>query len=265
MVTIYSEENKLDKRFIFNEDVGNYDKWRPTYCDELFKDILNYSQVEYGKKVIEIGIGTGQATKPFLDKGCELTAVELGKDLADYTKLKFREYENFRVHNSAFEDFVCQYESIDLIYSATAFHWIPEEKGFPRVSKLLKKDGTLALFWNRPFVSRENDELHKQIQGIYQKYRPSNTKIIENDTKKYNNRFKTIESYGFKDVVFKLYHLTRIFSSNDYIALLNTYSDHRSLPYNTKIMLEKEIREAIIDFGNKLKIYDTIDLYLARK
>ena len=265
MLKIYSEENKLDKRFIFNEDVGNYDKWRPTYCDELFNDILNYSQVEYGKKVIEIGIGTGQATKPFLDKGCKLTAVELGKDLADYTKIKFQEYENFRVHNSAFEDFECQNESIDLIYSATAFHWIPEEKGYPKVSKLLKKDGTLALFWNRPFVSREDDELHNQIQEIYQKYRPSNAKIIENDTKRYNYRFKTIESYGFKDIEFKLYNSTRIFSSTNYIALLNTYSDHRSLPYKTKIMLEKEIREAIKDFGDILKVYDTIDLYLGRK
>lgn len=55
----------MDKRLTFNEDVENYDKWRPTYCDQLFKDILEYSQVENGKKVIEIGIGTGQATKPF--------------------------------------------------------------------------------------------------------------------------------------------------------------------------------------------------------
>lgn len=83
----------MDKRLSFNEDVENYDKWRPAYCDELFKDILAYSQVEKGKKVIEIGIGTGQATKSFLDKGCEVTAIELGKDLAEYSKVKFQEYK----------------------------------------------------------------------------------------------------------------------------------------------------------------------------
>lgn len=22
----------MDERFTFNEDVGNYEKWRPTYC-----------------------------------------------------------------------------------------------------------------------------------------------------------------------------------------------------------------------------------------
>ncbi|WP_152658468.1 class I SAM-dependent methyltransferase [Oceanobacillus sp. CFH 90083] len=255
----------MDKRLTFNEDAENYDKWRPGYCDELFKDILEYAQVGQGKKVIEIGIGTGQATKPFLDKNCELTAVELGKDLAEYSKLKFQEYKNFTMHHSAFEDFSCQKDSIDLIYSATAFHWIPKEKGYPKVLELLKPGGTLALFWNRPFVSRDNDELHQKIQRIYQKYRPSNTKIIEMDKDRYNNRLKTIQSYGFKDTVCKLYHLKRIFSAADYISLLNTYSDHRSLPCDIKKCLEYEIREAIIDSGDKLNVFDTIDLYLSRK
>jgi SAM-dependent methyltransferase len=255
----------VDKRLTFNEDVENYDKWRPKYCDELFKDIMEYSQLEYGKKVIEIGIGTGQATKPFLDKGYELEAVELGKDLANYSRQKFRKYKNFTVYNTTFEAYETLDDSIDLIYSATAFHWIKEEIGYPKVSKLLKRNGTLALFWNRPFVSRDTDELHQKIQNIYQKYRPSNTKIIENDTERYNNRFKTIQSYGFRNVDFKLYHLTRTFSSNDYIALLNTYSDHRSMPSNTKKLLENDIKEAIIEFGDVLNVFDTIDLYLARK
>lgn len=255
----------MDKRLIFNEDVENYDKWRPRYCDELFKDIFEYSRMGNDKKVIEIGIGTGQATHPFLDKGCELTAVELGEDLAAYSKLKFQKYKNFTVLQSTFEDYNCQEGSIDLIYSATAFHWIAKEEGYPKAFQLLKSGGTLALFWNRPFVSRDNDELHQKIQSIYQKYRPSNTKIIEIDTDKYNDRLKTIRTYGFKDIVFKLYHGTRIFSANDYISLLNTYSDHKSMPRKIKEMLEFEISEAIIDSGDKLNVYDTIDLYLARK
>ncbi|WP_054941553.1 class I SAM-dependent methyltransferase [Paenibacillus ihuae] len=255
----------MDKRFTFNEDVENYEKWRPTYCEELFEDIMAYSHIEQGKKALEIGIGTGQATIPFVNMGCELTAIELGQDLAAYSKLKFQDYKNFTVCNTAFEDFKCPDESIDIMYSATAFHWIPEEIGYLKAFRLLKTNGTLALFWNRPFVARENDELHQTIQGIYQKYRPSNTKIIENDTERYNNIVKTIQAYGFRDVVFKLYHLTRRFSSNDYIALLNSYSDHRSMPSATKELFEAEIKEAIIKFGDVISVYDTIDLYLARK
>ncbi|WP_310829498.1 class I SAM-dependent methyltransferase [Paenibacillus pedocola] len=255
----------MDKRLTFNEDVENYDKWRPTYCEELFEDIMAYSQIGQGKKALEIGIGTGQATRPFLNTGCELTAIELGKDLAAYSKLKFQEYKNFTVCNTAFEEFEYPDDSVDLVYSATAFHWIPEATSYPKVSKLLKTNGTLALFWNRPFVARENDELHQNIQSIYQKYRPANTKIIENDTERYNYILKTIQGYGFRDVVFKLYHLTRRFPSADYIALLNSYSDHRSMPSAAKEGLEAEIKEAIMNFGDVLSVYDTIDLYLARK
>jgi len=68
----------MDKRYIFNEDPNNYDRYRPTYCKELFDDIIKYSELNEQKKAIEVGIGTGQATKPFLMTGCDVTAIELG-------------------------------------------------------------------------------------------------------------------------------------------------------------------------------------------
>ncbi|WP_278335781.1 hypothetical protein [Petroclostridium xylanilyticum] len=40
----------MDKRLTFNEDVENYDKWRPTYCKELFNDIIQYSELNKNKK-----------------------------------------------------------------------------------------------------------------------------------------------------------------------------------------------------------------------
>jgi trans-aconitate methyltransferase len=255
----------MDKRLTFNEDAANYDKWRPAYCEELFQDIMAYSPIGQGGKAIEIGIGTGQATGPFLDTGCELAAIELGGNLAEYSQFKFREYKNFKVHNTAFEEYQCPEDSTDLIYSATAFHWIPEHIGYPKVYEMLKNGGTLALFWNRPFAAREDDELHRHIQRIYQHYRPSDTKLLEQDTERYNAISQHLHTYGFRDIQIKLYHLTRSFSSADYIALLNTYSDHRSMPSAIKEPLEDEIKAAIIKFGDELTIYDTIDLHLGRK
>lgn len=255
----------MDKRFTFNEDVVNYDRWRPKYCKELFEDIMEYAQLNQEMKAIEVGIGTGQATKPFLLKGCEVTAIELGANLAEYTKEKYSGYKNLNVLNTTFEEFEYEEDSIDLLYSATAFHWIPENISYPKVMKMLKPKGTLAVFWNRPFAAREDDELHRKIQAIYKKYRSSNRKIIENDVEKYKQRAETIQSYGFSEVETKLYHQTRVFTADDYIALLNTYSDHRSMEKDIKEEFEKAIKSAILDCGNRLHIYDTMDLYLARK
>ena len=255
----------MDKRLTFNEDATNYEKWRPTYCKELFNDIIQYSELTKYKKAIEVGIGTGQATTPFLMTRCDVTAVELGKDLAEYSKEKFKEYENFSVCNTSFEDFKCDSKSVDIIYSATAFHWISEDIGYTKALRLLKDNGTIALFWNKPFVSREDDLLHQKIQNIYQKYRHSDINIVEHDNKRYKKISETIQGYGFRNLEMKLYHQTRKFSAEDYICLLNTYSDHRSMPANTKQLFENEIKNAIIENGNLLNVYDTIDLYLARK
>ncbi len=155
--------------------------------------------------------------------------------------------------------------TFDLIYSATAFHWIDENIGYHKALKLLKPGGTLALFWNKPFIGRKDDLLHQKIQSIYEKYKPSKAKPIENDKEHYKELLEKLRKYGFKDVELKLYHKTRIFNAYNYISLLNTYSDHIAMNPNIKEHFEKEIRQAILDNNNSLKIYDTMELYLARK
>lgn len=69
----------MDLRMKFKEDEENYDKYRPSYVWELYRDIINYSGICKGSEVLEIGIGTEQATLPFLKTLCNLTAAELGE------------------------------------------------------------------------------------------------------------------------------------------------------------------------------------------
>lgn len=160
----------MDLRLKFNEVVAEYDKWRPTYVPELFGDIMDFSKINQASRVLEVGIGTGQATMPILKTNCHLTAVELGSDLATYTKKKFEGYNNFEIENVAFEDYECSDNSFDMIYSATAFHWIPEEIEYSKVYRLLKSGGTFACFRNYPYKDKANEPLHIAIQKLYSKY-----------------------------------------------------------------------------------------------
>lgn len=54
----------------FNQVAEMYDKWRPAYVPELYEDIFAYKSIDKASHVLEIGIGTGQATLPFLNTGC---------------------------------------------------------------------------------------------------------------------------------------------------------------------------------------------------
>ncbi|QWU16216.1 Methyltransferase domain-containing protein [Paenibacillus sophorae] len=257
----------MDLRLKFNEDVLNYDKMRPTYVKELFHDVIQFSNLNNSKKALEIGIGTGQATLPFLYTGCKVTAIELGESLANFSAEKFSEFANFNVINHDFESVALDHNHYDLVYSATAFHWIPQEIGYTKVYQLLRNGGVLALFWNRPFPARKGD-LHTAMQKVYDKYRPLFKKPILAHRHSEENCLEmvnTIKRYGFIDVSFKLYHRTRTFDAKSYVSLLNTYSDHRALQEDKRILLEKEIIEAINHYGGHINLHDTIELFLARK
>ena len=255
----------MDLRLKFNEDEFNYDKYRPTYPDELFSDIINYSHISSDYNVLEIGVGTGQATLPIIKSGCKVTGIELGDNLARYVKDKFNNYKNFNVINVDFMEYPLEPKTFNLVYCATAFHWLPLEQAYAKVRHILKSNGTIALFWNHPFPNRQDDISNIVNRRIYNKYRPSDREIREFDESDCQKRINELEQFGFKEVISKLYHRKRTFTSNEYINLLNTYSDHRALPIEEKNNFEIDMKNAIDEIGGKINIYDTIDLYLAKK
>ena len=256
----------MDLKYLFDESVLNYEKRRPNYGTELFKDVIKYAEINMDKSLLEIGCGTGQATEPFLKAKCKVTAVELGENLASYTREKFKVYKNFNIVQSAFEDYHCDDNEFDMLYSATAFHWIPEEIGYKKAYRIIKSGGTLALFWNRPSPNDNYNTLYQRIQSIYKELLPqwSNKLTNSQDKPKYSSVNK-IKQYGFVDVEFKEYHNKRKMTGIEYIELLNTYSDHIALEKSIKSPLFDGIRTAIEEFGNEIIINDTVELHLAKK
>jgi len=233
---------------------------RPKYTSDLFNDIIRFVKLDNNKKVLEIGIGTGQATLPFLNTGCNITAIELGKDLANFSQRKFSRFKNIKIINSDFINFNDNEDTYDLIYSATALHWIPKEIGYPKVYNFLKSGGVLALFWNHPYPETA-------IQKIYDIYTPDflKPKKLAIDNEHCLSTIRTIKDYGFIKEEYKLYYSNRKLNAEQYIALMNTYSSHRSMEKDSKEILENGIIEAIKNNGNQVIIYDTIDLYLSKK
>lgn len=72
----------------FDEDAATYDRWRPRYVPELFAAVFQYAGPP--GKALEMGLGTGQATEPFLQAGWQVTGVERGERLAAFAWEKFR-------------------------------------------------------------------------------------------------------------------------------------------------------------------------------
>lgn len=249
----------------FDTVAQQYEKFRPEYVPELYEDIFKYRQIDRGSCAVEVGIGGGQATLPILETGCNVMAIEYGKNFSELCRCKFREFPNFSVVTSRFEDFPCENNTYDLIYSASAFHWIPEELGYQKVFNMLKSGGAFARFANHPYGDKGNEKLHEAFQKIYAVYMPNSQGANEYSEQAAKERADIARKYGFIDICYKLYHRTRTFDAKEYTALLGTYSDHVAIEEQTRKKFFSEIEHAIEEFGGCITIYDTIDLQLARK
>ncbi len=258
------------QEWTFDTVASSYEHLRPGYCEDLYRMVFEYIPIGSSDKVVEVGIGGGQATLPFLQTGCTLTAVEIGEQFTMLCRDKFKDYTNFSVINQKFEDAQFEEDIYDLVYSASAFHWISEEVGYIKVYEMLRSGGVFARFANHPYLDKSNLALSEEIDNIYDKYynkfyNKKQEQLTKYSEKQAQARAKIADKYGFTDIRYALFNSKRYFSGKEYIALLGTYSDHIAIEESIRIEFFDKIEKAIRKHGNNITIFDTIDLQLARK
>lgn len=254
----------------FDTVASTYEKLRPGYVEELYQALFDYIPIDENSNVVEVGSGGGQATAPMLRTGCKLTAVEYGEQFSELLKDKFRKYRNFSVITGKFEDIIFEDNTFDLVFSASAFHWIPEKPGYEKVFSMLKNGGVFARFANHPYRDKGKPALSEEIDEIYDEYyykfyNKKREALTEYTEKQAKDRAMIAGKYGFKDIRYALFHRERIFSAKEYIELLGTYSDHIAIEKTIRQKFFLKIEEAINSHGGTITIYDTIDLQLAKK
>ncbi len=259
-----------DLKWTFDTVASTYEKFRPGYPDDLYKMLFEYIVLDGSSQVVEVGIGGGQATLPILKTGCSLTAVEYGENFSKLCAKKFEEYNNFSVINEKFENVSLPESQYDLVYSASAFHWVTEDIGYSKVYAMLKPGGAFARFANHPYRDKGNPILSSEIDNLYSRYYYAYYgKDIKSETEYSEEqaiqRAQIAEKYGFTDIRHEMYYRTRTFSAKEYTALLGTYSDHIAIEEKIRTAFFAHIEETINRYGGTFTIYDTIDLQLARK
>ena len=95
------------------------------------------------RTALEIGAGTGKATRLFARRGIMVTATE--PDEAMLAELRKHVPANVRTVRAAFED-LRPGERYGLVYAAAALHWTSPEDRWPRMAALLEPGGVFASF-----------------------------------------------------------------------------------------------------------------------
>lgn len=250
----------MEFRKVFDLIPEQFDRYRPRYCPALFADLIAYAGIGPGKTVLELGPGTGQATDPILDTGCDYHAIELGEQLFQVMTRKYGSRPNFHIVNDDFITHDFESRRFDLIYSAATIQWIPEEIAFSKTFALLKPGGTLAMMLTKGDYRTPNEALFQRIQEVYAKYFHPETEYAHGSF-----AYTNAPEYGYADFEKREYHGKRVFTAEEYAAFCGTHCDHIVIPEPDKSRFFSGLREAVLEAGNRIVFQDTYILYLAKK
>jgi SAM-dependent methyltransferase len=217
-------------RTSFDQVPEDYEAARPGYPPALIADIVALAALPPRATILEIGCGTGQATLPFALRGDELTCLDIGSALLRLARQKFAPYPNVQFLEADFALWQGPPRSFDLVMAATAFHWIPAAVAYPKAAELLKDTGSLALFANEYHSVTPGfvDDLYTLEQAVVPEW--SDPRLPPGLDRRIAEAAAAVDATRlFAPVVVRTYPWSRTYRTEEYLRLLNTYSNYRSL------------------------------------
>ena len=253
----------------FDEVATTYATVRPSYPGAVFDEIARV--VAPPARIVEIGPGPGLATLPLAERGYSILGVELGANLARVARDRLAEYPSVEIVRADFHDWLPSPPgSFDLVLAASAFHWIDPVIGYAKASIALRAGGWLALVANHPRPGRIGSRARAFWEATDQLYRRDAPALVARrgiPPQRLPDRRPEMRRSGlFRAPERHTWRWRRSFDRDQYIGLLDTYSDHRTLPRRQRTRLYAAISELIDrDFGGQAPREYRTELYLAQR
>ena len=241
-----------ERRLLFGSVAEQYDNHRPSYPQQLVEEVLAYVGKPAAEiDVLEVGAGTGIATRQFAPWVRHLTAVEPDAEMAAVAAANPAAPSNVTQVAGDFESAQLEPGSFDLLISGTAWHWVEPTRRNQLAADALRPGGVLAPFWAGPEWSRSQlrpqlDEAYDRVlgwerekqQGVMFPRKPeaAGGGVQQNFADEWEQLLADEPRLTTPDVCF--YHWTQDYSAEQYVALLGTHSDH--------LMLEPDARERLL-------------------
>ena len=164
--------DRRDLGQVFNEVPELYDRVRPAYPAELFADLVAVTGIDQGSSVLEVGCGTGQATRSLAELGCSVTAVELGPAMAALARQRLSSFANVEVETSPFETWDDGGRRFDVLVGAASWHWVDPSVGWRRAHAVLRPGGWMALLGHIVVRRQGEAEVYAETADLHERFAP---------------------------------------------------------------------------------------------
>lgn len=160
------------QRRSFEGTAETYDRVRPEYPDALFDDIRAFADLAPDDFILEVGVGTGRATRHYAAWRNPLTAIEPAPAMADVARRNLAAYDNVEVVTTRFEEADLPRSRFGLVTCAQAWHWLDEATRVQRFADLLYAHGTAAIVGNVQVCPADELAFWERAQDVYREHTP---------------------------------------------------------------------------------------------
>jgi len=250
----------VEPGLVFDRVAEEYDRVRPGYPPELVDFALAGLD---GRRVLEVGCGTGKLTGTLAARGLELEAVEPGSKLAELAR---RRAPGLRVHPGRFEDVELPEAAYDAVFSATAFHWVDPDVGWEKAAAVLRPGGRLALlthvFVTRPEIRPAQERLRDAYGATWTFLDEAAVReAVVRERRNISRLWASLTSSGSNAKAARLFGKARLetrpvrteLDADALLAFQRTTSTHLTLPPERVAEVEAAIVELVRSLGGRYR------------
>jgi SAM-dependent methyltransferase len=258
---------RSEGRRLFGLDPAAYDSARPGHAARVYEILVERCGLAEGTRVLEVGPGTGQATRRLLELGARVLALEPDPALAVY--LEDTLAARIEVKVAALEDAELDAAGFDLAVAASSFHWVDEELGLAKLFATLRPGGWIALWWTLFGEEGKPDAFISATTPLLENLQASPTRgregrpahALDSDA-----RLGALVEAGFEGAEHELMRWEARWDTNGIRALYGTFSPIARLEEARRTeILDGVARIAEREFGGRVERTLVTSLYTARR
>ena len=233
---------------LFDQEAERYDRCRPSYPGVVIDGLLGPEPA--GLDVLDVGCGTGIASRQMAEQGANVLGVEVAPRMAEIAR-----NHGIEVEIAAFEDWDAAGRTFDRVVSAQAWHWLDLPVSTAKAASLLRPGGRLCLFWS---AGCPPDDLADALAEVYVRWFPTvgspgfgyaASRLADRRT----GLTAVIEAIAatpeFGTATETWFPWIREYDRNQWLDLLLSRSDHAALDPAVRERLFEAIGAAIDDHG----------------
>jgi SAM-dependent methyltransferase len=236
---------------VFNDVPELYDRVRPGYPDELFVDLAAVTGMAAKSRVLEVGCGTGQATRSLAALGYAVTAVEPGADMAALARRRLAAFRDVEVETSTFEAWDDRGRRFDALVAASSWHWVDPSVGWRRAHDVLHPGGWAALLGHVVVRRPDEPEVYAETADLHERFCPGNPDWghppLEDEVRATDEGWGLVDGPGelFGPTIVRWYPTVQWFDGDGFADHLRSLSLYRKLDCAVREPLLDAIAERI--------------------